>query len=234
MAYYDLLGQNAYGQYNRELARKIGLKPAVYIAEITNILMEVLRKNKYDHDSGEWTLQREYLSLQTTLTEEEQMQCEDIFIKLGVIKRSSKNVIMVSLETVENLIMGKVEIPQTIFDLPEAKPTYNKKEMIVWNLKKHAASTDPEIKAALDSWVESISAIKGKLTAPQVESFSTSIQNFTGTKEEKLTVIATCKQAGWLVADWAFKSVRTRQTAPTYSRLPEQQISDGNLGTEEF
>lgn len=82
---YDL------AQVNKKFARITNPIAALYFAEIVEILKQVKLKNKFDPATGMFKLNRKFVSDETGIETAEQKNCDQMFVKLGLVVVDSTN-----------------------------------------------------------------------------------------------------------------------------------------------
>lgn len=229
MPYINAISPDAYGQYNRTLAKQLGLPAAVYASEILDISAQVYKKGKFSAD-GFWKLDRKYLEDRTTLTPEQQEEVESILVALEILDKQGKNQLRFRLDKLFNILSGDVTISEEQLSvLCEKKPKLTKKEAILLSLKKCINEPDPDLHLAYENWLDVVYE-KGVCKKVQIESFINDINNYTTDKATKLAILKVATQAGYKVAEWCFTKTRTGKTAAT---LPTQKISTGEIDTNQ-
>jgi hypothetical protein len=69
---------------NKRLVRIAGFEVAAYWAELQSILKQVVKKGTAD-EFGFFTLDRDFMERETTLTVAKQLKCDEALLKLGVL-----------------------------------------------------------------------------------------------------------------------------------------------------
>jgi len=83
--YLDILSQSNFVSVNKKLIKTVGLKSAVYLAVLMDVLKQVQKKKKFDAATGFFTLDRKYMEEETDLDLEDQAACDIILKKAGVL-----------------------------------------------------------------------------------------------------------------------------------------------------
>ena len=71
---------------NKKLVKIVGFEIAAYWSELQSILKQVVKKQTMD-EQGFFTLDREFVERETTLTIAKQLKCEEKLVSLGVIMK---------------------------------------------------------------------------------------------------------------------------------------------------
>lgn len=208
MAYIDILSQENYINVNTKAIQLFGRDTALYLSVLLNAYSRVRDKQTYDEE-GFWTLKRSYVTDKTTLTPEEQKECDDILSKAGIVERSATSKLRVNaaqLTTVltsEDTAMLKT-IAATTKATTKAEKAKAKKEGIQTTMKKicNDLTADEDLQNALGSWVESVYANKRFLTKDVINTFWQQITDYTKDKSKQLDFIKTAMVHGWVDASW--------------------------------
>lgn len=229
MPYINAISPDAYGQYNRTLARQLGLQTAVYVSEILAISSQVYKKGKFSAD-GFWKLDRKYLEDRTTLSPEQQESAETILGTLEILDKQGKNQLRFRLDKLFNILSGDITISEEqLSAISVKKPTLTKKEVILFSLKKCINEPDPDLHSAYENWLDVVYE-KGVCKKVQIESFINDINNYTTDKAVKLDILKVATQGGYKVAEWCFTKTKTGKTCAT---LPTQKISTGEIDKDQ-
>ena len=138
MCYIDVMAADSYGRFNKKLAKMIGLSGAVYLDVLVNILNTVKRKDKFtDRSMGYFTVDRKYVTGETTLTTAEQKEFDALF--------ESLNIMMVNPEDSKQVSLDLGALSAWLSDVKESdlKSTAEQIEILRSDLKK-----EKKVKAA--------------------------------------------------------------------------------------
>lgn len=215
--FLDVLSGNANILMNIKLARITNITTAVYFSELTNILIEVRRKNKCD-SNGFFKLNRKYVEERTTLSVEEQLECDTILAKLGVFAADAEDPdrIMISPERMTNLLINDnlegIASVKSKLKVNRTETAAKKKAGTILNMKNICAELEPneEIRTALYAWVDAVYACKsrGFLRKDIITNFVTEIRQFSMEPAVQLKIIAIASANGWSCAEWAINSYK--------------------------
>ena len=75
---------------NKRLIKIAGFEVAAYWAELQSILKQVVKKQTAD-EKGFFSLDRDYLERETTLTLTKQLKCEEKLVSMGVLVKDPEN-----------------------------------------------------------------------------------------------------------------------------------------------
>lgn len=216
---------------NKKLAKIAGLEVAAYWAELQSILKQVVKKSTAD-ERGFFTLDRDYVERETTLTVTKQLKCEEKLISLGVAIKDpdDPNRLAISVTNMVEIITDEdtTKLKKTSAVKADAKAA--KIAGIKATMKKAIFETDVELRAAYERWVDGMVESKG-ITKAAVQLFEETVSKYTADKAIRLRVIEIATTNSWKDANWAIDRVRnsgnfrTQQTTAT--KLPEQKICTG-------
>lgn len=222
---------------NKRLVKLVGFEVAAYWSELQSILKQVIKKRTAD-EFGFFTLDREYVERETTLTLTKQLKCEAKLIELGVIAKDPENPNRLAIS-----IHGMIEII-TDEDTKKLKKTsaIKKDEKaakiagIKSNMKKALVETDADLRKAYELWVDGmVDAANCRFTKAVVQLFEKTVTEYTTDKNKRLKIIEIATTNSYRDATWAINKLTGsgfRQTAAT--KLPEQKICTGTSSNVVF
>jgi len=206
--YKDLYKNNS---FNVKTAKVFGLKAAVYWNELAKIAME---NTTFDEEAF-FTVDREYIADQTSLFEEEQLECDNMLSIAGVLTKSAddKNTIaihtkeMVSIITSENLALLK-DIAKAVRRETTEEKKNRKKNVILYNMQKHATSLDedPKMQKLLEEWIEALFLNNKKLTNGVIDTFYKTVTNYSTDPITRYSVVKTATIRLYVDATWAINA----------------------------
>ena len=211
---------------NKRLAKIAGLEVAAYWAELQSILKQVVKKQTMD-ERGFFTLDRNYVERETTLTVSKQLKAEEKLIELGVFLRDTEdpNKISIAVNGMVAIITGEDTTKlkkngKSSAEVKEAKTSGMKATM-----KKAILETDPEVRAAYERWVDGmIDAQNCRFTKAVVQVFEKTISDYTTNKSMKLKIIEIATINSYKDATWAINKLGgTNRAAGTFIGVPQKQ-----------
>jgi hypothetical protein len=165
MAYLDLLSIGNHIMINTNIAKVFGLNTAAYWGELLNVLSQVQKKKTYNEE-GYFKLSRKYMEEKTTLTTEEQKECEEILSAANVLMvcPTDKNSIRVNVRNMVSLIAeGKESEIEKISTMARGKTKKTKAETTKACVRNALVNGlfEPveEVKEAYTLWIDSILAL---------------------------------------------------------------------------
>lgn len=228
----NLLNPSNYVSYNVTLANVLGLHAAIYLSELLSINDKAVRKKKLNNNY--FTIDREYITQQTTLSVKEQMQIDEGLLKISVLKKDNDNpnMLMLNITTLTSIIMSEDEqliknITKTVVSKsvnPSAKKT--QREIQRDTLKKLIYAPNLELRAAYEGWVDGVYANpNGFLSKRAIEIFQKKVDEFANHNlDTALKVIEIATVGGYRDAEWAINSF-TKNYNIKYCVAPTATVS---------
>lgn len=215
---------------NKRLIKLAGFEVAAYWAELQSILKQVVKKKTAD-EQGFFSLDREYLEKETTLTLTRQFKCEEKLIAMGVIMKDpdNPNRIAISVNNMIEIVSDEdtKKLRKTSAVKKDEKAA--KIEGIKLNMKKALLETDIELRAAYERWVDGmVDAQNCRFTKAVVQLFEKTVTEHTKDKNMRLKIIEVATVNSYKDATWAINRITSpgfRQTVAT--KLPEQKVCVG-------
>ena len=209
---------------NKRLIRIAGFEVAIYWAELQSILKQVVKKNTTDEE-GFFTLDREYLEKETTLTVTKQLKCENQLIAAQALVKHPEDPNKIAINVARMVELLTDEDITKLKKTKTANKTISQKEAKIagmkTTMKKALRETDPELRAAFERWVEGmIDAANCRFTKAVVQTFEDTINRYTDNKTIKLKLIEIATASSYRDANWAIE------------KLPHTHINTQKLCTE--
>lgn len=215
---------------NKRLVKLAGFEVAAYWAELQSILKQVVKKQTMD-ELGFFSLDRDYVERETTLTVTKQLKCEEKLIAMGVIMKDSENPnrLAISVTNMVEIITDEdtKKLKKTCAIKKDEKAA--KQEGIKLNMKKAILETDPDIRAAYERWIEGmIDAANCRFTKAVVQLFEKTVTEYASDKSLRLKIIEIATVNSYRDATWAINKIYNpgKFTSPA-TKLPEQKICTG-------
>lgn len=215
---------------NKRLVKLAGFEVAAYWAELQSILKQVVKKQTAD-EHGFFSLDRDYMEKETTLTLAKQLKCEEKLIAMGVVMKDVDNPNRLAIS-----VTNMVEII-TDEDTKKLKKTNAVKKDekaakiagIKITMKKAILETDQEVRAAYERWVEGmVDAANCRFTKAVVQLFEKTVTEYTADKATRLKIIEIATASSYRDATWAINKLggsNFRNSMAT--KLPEQKVCTG-------
>jgi hypothetical protein len=239
MAYLDLLSIGNHIMINTNIAKVFGLNTAAYWGELLNVLSQVQKKKTYNEE-GYFKLHRKYMEEKTTLTTEEQKECEEILSAANVLMvcPTDKNSIRVNVRNMVSLIAeGKESEIEKISTMARGKTKKTKAETTKACVRNALVNGlfEPveEVKEAYTLWIDSILAVKKPLSNAIRDLFVKELNAYTDNPAIKIAIIETAIKLSYTNATWVIQQWEKsgRQVDPT--RLQTQQKQPIGLNTNQ-
>jgi len=209
--YLDILAEDSYGKYSRKIAAIADLYTAVYFSEILDIIKKVVKKGTYD-ELGYFILDREYIKSRTTIEEEDQINCDSVLARAGILAVDEKNLNKIKVDLEKAVAIMIDEDPKKLEKLAkEMKITRqaaakNKQLYIIAGLKKAIVEPNAQMLDALRNWVEAVYANKRYLTKRAIEIFQETIRKYSENLNVQLKIVEIATINGWTDAAWAISN----------------------------
>lgn len=236
----DLLSTGNYASFNIKLAHIIGLEASIYINELLNINEKAIRKSKLHGNLIK--LDREYITKRTTLSADKQLEIEQRLIKIGLITKdeSNSNLLSIDISILTSLVMSDDEdllkSVEKLTRLKGAKKT-SAKEAAIEKLKDYVIATDPELREAYFSWINTIYAKQGWMSAKAVTAAQSIVDSFADHDLDlALKIIDIADTNGYRDMEWAVNKYKENYKVH-YQLKPVQLNIDNNpnaLGDDIF
>jgi hypothetical protein len=217
---------------NKKLVKLAGFEVAAYWAELQSILKQVVKKGTAD-EHGFFTLDRDFMERETTLTVTKQLKCDDILFNLGVLLKdlSDPNRISIAVNGMVAVIADEdtTKLKKTGKTTADAKAA--KIAGIKATMKKAILEDDLELRAAYERWIDGmVDAQNCRFTKAVVQLFEKTITGYTTDKTLRLKIIEIATVNSYKDATWAINRIYNPGKYPTPSvaaKLPEQKICSG-------
>lgn len=216
---------------NKRLIKLAGFEVAAYWAELQSVLKRVVKKSTAD-ELGFFTLDRDYIERETSLTITKQLKCETKLIELGVIAKDPNNQNRLAI-SVSNMIEVITDEDTKKLKKGTAAAKKEAKEAkvagIKTNMKKAITETDPELRTAYDRWVDGmVDAANCRFTKAVVQLFEKTVTEYTKDKTTRLKIIEIATANSYRDATWAINKLNGtgfNQTVAT--KLAPQKVCTG-------
>lgn len=205
----DILSiRNCYLSINEKLIQMIGLDTAAYLTVVLDALHQAVKKGKVN-DDGYFKLDRKYANDRTGLSTTEQKHCDDRLIALGLMKRDTEtlNLLSVDVGAVVKFIQQDDakfidQVKLILAKNKKAETDEYKKEQILKVTKAQVKTTDFEIRQAIFDWIE---AMDGTLRKTQVGLVEDAIDAYTKDKQVKIKLFQILAINTWRDPQWAIQ-----------------------------
>ena len=214
---------------NKRLVKIAGFDVAAYWSELQSILKQVVKKQTAD-EHGFFTLDRDYVERETTLTLAKQLKCDEKLMSLGVMLKDHENPNRVAIA-----VNGMVAVITNEDTTKLKKTSAIKKDEkaakiagIKANMKKALLETDIELRAAYERWIDGmVDAQNCRFTKALVQLFEKTVTDYTPDKAKRLRIIEIATVNSYKDATWAISRLSTTRRTTTATNLPEQKICTG-------
>ena len=210
---------------NKRLCKLVGFEVAAYWAELQSVLKQVVKKKTAD-EQGFFTLDREYIERETTLSVAKQLKCEEKLVAMGVLVRDQDNPnrITISVSNMIEIITDedtKKLRKSTKATKDEAKAA--KIEGMKDTMKRFIVEQDEDLRAAYYRWIEGmIDAANCRFTKAVVQLFEQTVTDYTPDKNKRLRIIEIATINSYKDAGWAIS--RLSNTRPSVRINPTSSV----------
>lgn len=212
---------------NKKLVKLAGFEVAAYWAELQSILKQVVKKHTMD-DRGFFTLDRDFMERETTLTIAKQLKCEEKLITMGVVMKDLDNPNRLAI-SVTNIVETITDEDTTKLKKKSANSADAKAAKVAGikaTMKKAILEDDLELRAAYERWVEGmVDAQNCKFTKAVVQLFEKTVTGYTPDKALRLKIIEIATINSYKDATWAISRLSGNSfRKPVEMRFTEQHI----------
>jgi hypothetical protein len=215
---------------NKRLVKLAGFEVAAYWAELQSILKQVVKKQTAD-ERGFFTLDRDFMERETTLTVTKQLKCDEKLLSLGVMMKDPEdpNKISIAVNGMVAIITDEdtTKLKKKSTNSADAKAA--KVAGIKATMKRAILETDIELRAAYERWVDGmIDAENCRFTKAVVQVFEQTVTNYTPDKALRLKIIEIATTNSYKDATWAINRIyNPGKFTQTATKLSEQKICTG-------
>lgn len=216
---------------NKRLIKIAGFEVAAYWAELQSILKQVVKKQTAD-EQGFFTLDREFVERETTLTVAKQLKCDDKLISLGVMLKDQEDPNRISI-AVNGMVAVITDEDTTKLKKTAAIKTDEKAAKVAGikaTMKRAILTQDIELRAAYERWVDGmIDAANCRFTKAVVQLFEKTVTEHTQDKKLQLQIIEIATINSYRDATWAINKITSPSNFKNNiaTKLPEQKICTG-------
>ena len=213
---------------NKKLVKLAGFEVAAYWAELQSILKQVVKKQTMD-ERGFFTLDRDYVERETTLSVAKQLKCDEKLLAFGVMLKDGPNKISIAVNGMVALITDEDTKKLKKTGRTTADDRAAKIAGIKATMKKAILEDDLELRAAYERWVDGmVDAQNCRFTKAVVQVFEKTVTGYTTDKTLRLKIIEIATTNSYKDATWAINRIYNpgKFTSPV-TKLPEQKICSG-------
>ena len=215
---------------NKKLVKLAGFEVAAYWAELQSILKQVVKKQTAD-ELGFFTLDRDFVERETTLTISKQLRCDEKLLSLGVMMKDPENPNRIAIAV--NGMVAVITDEDTNKLKKTGKTTADAKAAkiagIKATMKKAILTDDIELRLAFERWIDGmVDAQNCKFTKAVVQLFEKTVTGYTNDRELRFKIIEIATINSYRDATWAINRIyNSGKFTSNATRLPEQKICTG-------
>lgn len=214
---------------NKKLVKIAGFEVAAYWAELQSILKQVVKKQTAD-ERGFFTLDRDYVERETTLSITKQLKCEEKLLNLGVLLKdpAEPNRISIAVNGMVAVITDEDTTKLKKSGKTSAEAKAAKIAGIKATMKKAILETDYNTRLAYERWIDGmVDAQNCKFTKAVVQLFEKTITEYTQDRDLRIKIIEIATTNSYKDATWAINRIYNPGKFTTATKLPEQKICTG-------
>jgi hypothetical protein len=216
---------------NKRLVKIAGFEVAAYWAELQSILKQVVKKQTAD-EQGFFTLDRDFVERETTLTLAKQLKCDEKLISLGVMLKDPEDPNRISI-AVNGMVAVITDEDTTKLKKTKAVKKDEKEAKVAGikaTMKRAILTQDIELRAAYERWVDGmVDAANCRFTKAVVQLFEKTVAAYTQDKKLQLHIIEIATINSYRDATWAINKITNPSNFKmnVATKLPEQKICTG-------
>ena len=215
----DVLSSDNYLYVNVGAVKILGLNNAIYCSELLRIYRKATKKKKID-DKGFFKVDRTYLKSRTSLSFEEQVECESSLSRINLVTINKDYLDTIKFD--DKLYMSIITQEDSKFLNELAKKVRTskqtakevKRDRIILALKDNISNADEDIHTALEKWIDTL-FINSKvlMTKETIAEFENSLVSYCGTDKKKaLRLIEIATSQSWKNCLWEIKAYEQEQS----------------------
>jgi hypothetical protein len=216
---------------NKKLIKIAGFEVAAYWAELQSILKQVVKKGTAD-ERGFFTLDRDFMERETTLSVAKQLKCDEKLLSLGVVLKDPEdpNRISIAVNGMVALITDEDTKQLKKSGRTTADDRAAKIAGIKTTMKRAIFTQDPELRIAYERWIDGmVDAQNCKFTKAVVQLFEKTVTQYSPDKRTQLKIIEIATINSYKDATWAINKIHSPSL---YGKSPavkpiEQKICTG-------
>ncbi len=221
---------------NKRLCKLVGFEVAAYWAELQSILKQVVKKQTAD-EFGFFTLDREYVERETTLTVTKQLKCDTKLVEMGVLAKDPDNPNRITI-SVSNMV--EIITDEDTKKLKKATKAAKEEAKVAKiagmkaSMKKFILETDTELRYAYEQWIDGmIDAANCRFTKAVVQLFEKTVTEYTTDKATRLKIIQIATASSYRDATWAINKLGGFKSSVA-TKLPAQKVCTGTADNVTF
>lgn len=215
---------------NKKLVKIAGFEVAAYWAELQSILKQVVKKQTAD-ERGFFTLDRDYVERETTLSITKQLKCEEKLLNLGVLLKdpAEPNRISIAVNGMVAVITDEDTTKLKKSGKTSAEAKAAKIAGIKATMKKAILETDYNTRLAYERWIDGmVDAQNCKFTKAVVQLFEKTVTEYTQDRDLRIKIIEIATTNSYKDATWAINRIyNPGKFTSSATKLPEQKICTG-------
>ena len=210
---------------NKKLAQLLGLKTAVYLAELVDLYNAAYKTKALNEECYMVRPAADLVTADTTLVADDQATALANLVAAGLVEaddealriRSDRIVAMITATDTEAL-------SQILADTKADKEAQkkSKEDFIKEAVKKNIKTDSDQVREALCGWIDTMYSVKHPVSKNALAVFQKQINDFTKDTETQLRIIEIAVMKSYVDSKWAIESYKREQVKNINSRLPSR------------
>jgi hypothetical protein len=225
-------------QVNIKLANLLGLKVAVYWAELLNVYARVLNKKKEEllENDGYFELDRGYITKRTTLSVTEQLEIDSGLNKLEVLfpAENDPNSIRLDIQKLCAILVDDdidaIRDVQKRSKLRREDSAKAKRYSVRINLIAALDETDTDVLDAYKNWIDALLEAKKPITKQSIVIYQKNLNSYTDNKDTKIKILEIATTNAYTEFAWSMK-IYEKDYRGNATKLGVRQKVGGGIDT---
>jgi hypothetical protein len=225
-------------QVNIKLANLLGLKVAVYWAELLNVYARVLNKKKEEllENDGYFELDRGYITKRTTLSVTEQLEIDAGLNKLEVLfpAENDPNSIRLDIQKLCAILVDDdidaIRDVQKRSKLRREDSAKAKRYSVRINLIAALDETDTDVLDAYKNWIDALLEAKKPITKQSIVIYQKNLNSYTDNKDTKIKILEIATTNAYTEFAWSMK-IYEKDYRGNATKLGVRQKVGGGIDT---
>ena len=234
--FLDILSQDSTIVINKKIAQTLGLKTAVYAAELVELYKKAYNEGTIDQEHFMSKVDPEFIKADTTLMPDDQAIALANLVSVGIIDAEDERVRLRPDILVAFITGADTEKLNTLLDGVAAdKETKkaNKQEYMKEALKKQIKESDPAFTEMIKSWLDAAYTVR-PISKAQLQLFIKKIKDYTNDPYARVRIAEIAVAKNYVDATWAIDLYGKEQNKNAFAnRLPQKPMTATKIGTEQ-
>jgi len=234
--FLDILSQDSIIVVNKKIAQTLGLKTAVYTAELVELYKKAYNDGAIDNEHFMAKPDAEFIKADTTLMPDDQAVALANLVSVGIIDAEDERVRLRPDILVAFITGADTDKLNTLLDSVAAdKETKkaSKQEYMKEALKKGIKESDPKFTEMIKAWLDAAYTVR-PISKAQLQLFIKKIKDYTNDPYARVRIAEIAVAKNYVDATWAIDIYSKEQSKNTFAnRLPAKPMTATKLGSEQ-